>query len=343
MLVLVLSAMAAGGAARAGDSAQAEAFIQQGVELRRQGRDAPALPLFQKAYDLVATPRTAGQLGCGEMALGYWLDAEQHLGEALASPDDSWVSRNLKTLNDALTRVRANLGEIVLSGAPAGAKVTVNHRPVGLLPLAKPVRVAKGKTEIEVSAPGFLAMTQTLQVEGGARVQLVAQLVKAPPVAGTPGTSVTLAAADPAGAAAPQPPPPPLSRGQDRQNDDSGGGSVRRKIGWGLGITAGVVLVGSVVETYVWQHKRSQFNARGDCYEDVAQRGAPGCSSLFDSSRQAAVGAIIGYSAAALFAGGATVLLLTGDAPDPQQSRAFTSVACAPGLGVNLLSCHFLF
>ena len=53
--------------ARAGDAAEAEALIRQGLELRQQGRDAPALPLFQKAYDLAATPRTAGQLGCGEM------------------------------------------------------------------------------------------------------------------------------------------------------------------------------------------------------------------------------------------------------------------------------------
>ena len=49
--------------ARAGDSAEAEALIRQGVELRAQKKDERALPLFEKAYQISRSPRTAGQLG----------------------------------------------------------------------------------------------------------------------------------------------------------------------------------------------------------------------------------------------------------------------------------------
>jgi hypothetical protein len=360
--MLVIGIVGAAGVAHAGDSAQAEALIRQGVELRQQGRDAPALPLFQKAYDLVATPRTAGQLGCGEMALGYWLDAEQHLGEALAATDDPWVSKNLKTLKDALVRVRGNLGEIAVTGAPAGAKVTVNRRAVGVLPLATPVRVAKGKVDIEVSAPGFVAMTRSLQVEGGASLHLAAELVRVP-VAGavgapastaspaTPapqrsgGTTGGTAVSSPPVAALPSRLPGPASSGPG-DADEGGGGSVRRKIGWGLGVTAGAVLVGSVVETFVWQRKRNQFNTTTGCFEDAGMRGAPGCSSLFDSAHQAEVITLIGYAAAAVLAGGAAALLLTGDAPEPRRSGGAgvaSNVACAPGAGASLLSCRFTF
>ena len=73
--------------ARAGDSAEAEALIRQGVELRAQKKDERALPLFEKAYQLSRTPRTAGQLGLVEIALGYFVDAEKYLSEALGSPD----------------------------------------------------------------------------------------------------------------------------------------------------------------------------------------------------------------------------------------------------------------
>ena len=86
-LLLVLSGAA--GPARAGESGEAESLIRQGVELRSQKKDERALPLFEKAYQISRSPRTAGQLGLVEMALGYFVDAEkyleglpQHLGEA---------------------------------------------------------------------------------------------------------------------------------------------------------------------------------------------------------------------------------------------------------------------
>src|SRR5687767_11306624 len=66
--------------------AQVEELIRQGNELRRDGKDHAAVGLFQKAYDLQRSPRTAGQLGLAESALGYWMAAERHLGEALAAP-----------------------------------------------------------------------------------------------------------------------------------------------------------------------------------------------------------------------------------------------------------------
>ena len=81
--------------ARAGESGEAEALIRQGVELRAQKKDERALPLFEKAYQLSRSPRTAGQLGLVEMALGYFVDAEKYLSEAVASPDHPWVAKNL--------------------------------------------------------------------------------------------------------------------------------------------------------------------------------------------------------------------------------------------------------
>jgi hypothetical protein len=53
------------------DAAEVEALIAKGNELRRAGTPGPALPYFQKAYELARTPRTAGQLGLAELAAGY--------------------------------------------------------------------------------------------------------------------------------------------------------------------------------------------------------------------------------------------------------------------------------
>jgi hypothetical protein len=150
----VLLGVASGGEAYATDPAAVEALIARGVELRRAGDDVRALPLFKQAYDQAGTPRSAAQLGLVEMQLGYHAEADRHLREALASPDDFWVRKNRTALEGALADLRGRLAEIHIRGTPAGAEVLVNQRPVGRLPLDGPVRVAKGEVTIEVRAPG---------------------------------------------------------------------------------------------------------------------------------------------------------------------------------------------
>src|SRR5262249_49377570 len=136
--------MAAGARpARAGDSAEAEALIRQGVELRSQKKDERALPLFEKAYQISRSPRAAGQLGLVEMALGYFVDAERYLGEAVSSPDHPWVAKNLPTLKAQLAAAKGQIGELFIVGEPAGAEVLVNGKSVGKLPLAAPIRLDK--------------------------------------------------------------------------------------------------------------------------------------------------------------------------------------------------------
>jgi hypothetical protein len=101
-----------------------------------------------------------------------------------------------------------------------------------------------------------------------------------------------------------------------------------------------------VIETFVWQRRRHQFNTTAGCYENADKRGDPGCSSLFDSSQQAELITIVGYAATALLAGGATALLLTGDTPEPRRSssaRVALGWACVPGVGVSAVSCRLSF
>ena len=57
------------------------------------------------------------------MALGYFVDAERYLGEAVASPDHPWVAKNLATLKAQLATAKAQIGELYIIGEPAGAEV----------------------------------------------------------------------------------------------------------------------------------------------------------------------------------------------------------------------------
>ena len=88
------------------DAAEVEALIAKGNELRRAGTPGPALPYFQKAYELARTPRTTGQLGLAELAAGYPVEAETHLSAALAWSNDPSIVKYRQILADALTMAR---------------------------------------------------------------------------------------------------------------------------------------------------------------------------------------------------------------------------------------------
>ena len=82
-----------------------EALIKQGVELRRQGKDAKAEGYMRRAYQLAATPRTAAQLGLVEVAVKNYLDAEAHLSEALRGKI-RWLSWRIFPIGGPMFRFR---------------------------------------------------------------------------------------------------------------------------------------------------------------------------------------------------------------------------------------------
>jgi PEGA domain-containing protein len=190
--------------AAAGESGDAEALIREGVELRAKGKDERALPLFEKAYQTSRTPRTAGQLGLVELAVGYFVEAERYLSEAIASPDHPWVAKNLPMLKKQLEAAKTKIGELAVTGTPAGAEVWVNGKVAGTLPLPAPIRLDKGRVEVQVRATGYFTATDAVNITGGKREDRSYALVRQPAAAPPP-----VATAPAPVAAAPKPTAPP--------------------------------------------------------------------------------------------------------------------------------------
>src|SRR5260370_36962488 len=137
-ILLMLAAVLGGSVARAAEDAEpakVEDLIRRAIDLRRSGHDNRAFPLLQEAYERAPSPRTAAQLGLVEMALGYKLEAERHLSEAVESRRDLWVNKNRSILESALVDVRAAIGEVAIQG-PAGADVPVRGKAAGRPPMA---------------------------------------------------------------------------------------------------------------------------------------------------------------------------------------------------------------
>lgn len=192
--ILLLSASRAA----AGDpAADVDVMIKKAVELRHQGKDQEALTELRRAAAIANPPRLSAQTGFAEQALGLWAAAEKHLQEGLDQGADPWIAKHRATLEQSLAFVRDRLATLDVWGSPEGAEILVNGEPMGTLPLASPLRVAAGTTQLSVRAKGFTTSFRTLELAAGSnereRVVLLAQEVP-PPGEATPPTGAAVPA-----------------------------------------------------------------------------------------------------------------------------------------------------
>ena len=358
--------------ARAGDSAEAEALIRQGVELRAQKKDERALPLFEKAYQVSRSPRTAGQLGLVEMALGYFVDAEKYLGEAVASPDHPWVAKNLATLKAQLATAKSQIGELYVIGEPVGAEVVVNGKSAGRLPLSGPVRLDKGRVDVQVRAAGYVPISDTVTMVGGKREDRSYRLQReavavappppppptttAPPAKEMPKPVETIPPAPPTNVATATPPPAdaPPAASITATPAPAGEPSSLRPVAYGVAIGAGAALIFGAVEGVLAIKKRNDFNNHlGPDPNDPSNTGTqitdcntmaptPDCKSIQDSWSRSRTLSIVGFIAGGVLAGGAAALWVISS-PKEQAAGTASAFACAPDLGSRGLSCRMQF
>lgn len=80
-------------------TAQTDAWMEEGIRLRAERRDAEALAVFRRAWEAARSPEARAQMALAEQALGLWIDAERDLLAALAAADHPWIARNRGALD----------------------------------------------------------------------------------------------------------------------------------------------------------------------------------------------------------------------------------------------------
>jgi hypothetical protein len=184
--IAVLAASVVGSSVRAAEPETADQLVAKGVELRKKGDHAGALREFQAAHEKEPSGRTLAQMGIAEATLQRWVDAENHLSQALES-SIPWVEKNRATLEQTLQVVRTHTAEISIYGT-TGAVVTVEDKVVGRIPLATIPRVNEGDVTIKVESPGHKPFVQTLPAKGGSRLIVTATLEPLVPEPTAPAT-----------------------------------------------------------------------------------------------------------------------------------------------------------
>ena len=186
VLGAVLLSLVASRQAAAGDADDADALVKHGLLLRRQGKDTEALDEFGRAYALHPTPRGRAQIALAEQALGHWVEAEQHLVEALGASDDVWISANRAPLESGLANIRTRLGWLEVTADVPTAELWVNDVRVGTLPLERPIRLEAGSAVVEVRADGHAPTRRITAIEPGGSAREAVHLVPLPEATVTP-------------------------------------------------------------------------------------------------------------------------------------------------------------
>jgi hypothetical protein len=325
------------------DAADYDSLMSDAIGQRRAGDDAAALRLFQEAYGLNKTPKALTQIALAEQALGRWSAADKHLRQALESGADPWIKKNRLVIDRSLDIIATHVGQLDLSGKPAGAEVRVDGELVGALPLPHSITVTAGGVAIEVSARGYLPIVRSATISAHTLTREIFNLQSMAPVA-DPGT-------------VPQSPSSSGSTdavavGVPRSKDDAGGvatppaatqpsgaGSTRLPLVLAAGGLSVASLAFGIVEHLSWQNKVTSFGSTDGCGTTLPDKGVPGCQALYDDGQHAKIRAFVGYGLAAAFAATAIVLHLTDPSRDSEPPR----VACAPDWMTTGVGCAFAF
>lgn len=286
---------------------EAERLIDEGVELRRAGKEREALERFRQAYELDPSPRAQGQMGLAAKSLRLWVEAERHLQGALSATSDAWVDKNRAALEQALEVVSNNVASLRVETNAPSAKLYVNGRELTDLPMSEALRVVAGAAQLEVRAPGYQTARrrETLPARRvtALRIELEAEAPAPPAPAPVPIETP-----------APAAPPPP-------ERDDGG---TQRTWAW---VAGGVGLVGIGAGTYFGLRTLSLKSERDDVCPDAectSQRGV----DLDESARSSALVSTIGFGVGAAALGTAAVLWLT--APKTESEAPSVGAALGP-------------
>jgi tetratricopeptide (TPR) repeat protein len=336
-----MAALCARPAAAATKAEQAEALIHEGVELRAHDQTARALTVFEKAYQLSRSPRTAAQLGLCELELAKYVDAQRHLLEALASPDHPWIAKNKSILMRQLATAAANVGELALTVSPSGADVLLDGKPIDRSLAGAAIPLEKGTVEVEVRAPGYQPARERITIRGGQREQRTYLLLPETPVG--PAVAMPIEAPPPASGAAVDLTATPPPAGQAARNE--------RLAAWITGGAALGALALGTLEAFNAASKRDAFNSHtavqgGVVVQDCGTAALDAaCKPLKDSYDTALTLSVVGFvSAAALGAASAVLFRLSsGHAGTPESSSVARSFACVPEPGVRGVGCALRF
>jgi hypothetical protein len=315
---LSLTLLLAAGAARAQDAStrqKARGLLVEGAALLGSGDYARALQRFQRAYELVPSPKIHYNLGQAYDGLARPAEAlaafERFLSEASDAP-----AANRTRARQLVARLRSEVAFVALAGDLHGATLFVDGAKVDIRALRELV-VNPGPHSISAEKAGAPAFLARIEATAGQRVEVLIRFASVAPIASAvapPASVPTLPPVTASQAAASQVP----------AASSKAEGSWHRPVGWtlaGLGVAA---IATGVATLLLSNQKFAAFNADPECGASKPRFGGSACATFHeDGGTLRAISTISLVSAGVLAAGSVAFFLM---APSEPERHAFSCV-----------------
>jgi tetratricopeptide (TPR) repeat protein len=314
---LMMLVAARADAQSSGASTLAEQLFAQGRELARENRWAEACPKFEASlkYDPVLGTRL-NLAACYEH-VGKLASAWSLYRQAVDLASQAGDARRRDYARKQAAALEPRLPRLVITppaDPPPGLLVTRDGTPIDPAALGVPLYVDPGPHEIAASAPGFVAVAQTVTVaEARAETVALPALQRPAPRADRPANpSINAAAAS----AAPAIPP------RDEGPETVAPSSTRRRAG--LWVGAGGVAVLGVGLVFGAKANSSYSDAKRLCGSDLRCDAASydrGRRSISDARSSATISTVLVAAGGVAIAAGAFVFLTAPSARDRVTAR----------------------
>lgn len=289
-----------GGGAAGGESlevVQARKHFSQGLKLYKDGDFDAALVQFERAYAVKPNYKVLYNIAQSYFELRQYVEARDSLTRYVKDGGDAIDAERRASVENDLAELQRRISHLKLVVNVAGAAVYVDGKKVGTTPLASTVDVSEGQRTIAIESPDRGSKQRVVRVAGGEEhiIEIAFEEQSKP--------------TQPSSARSTDQPSAPKSSGL-------GAGF------WVTGVSALALGAGAGVMGYL------TLEAEQDRDDKLDQLGVPQ-SELDDSRDKAKTFALttdILAGSAVVFAGIATVLLITHDS-DPHQ----VGLAVAPG------------
>jgi hypothetical protein len=311
------------------ESAETEALLRKGIQLRREGADEAALAVFLEAHSQSPeSVRVLLHVATAAQAASKWLMADEYLRKAAEHSDDPYYQRYRTEIEEVRAATAQRVGQFRAVGEPEGAQVILNGQVVGTLPMETPKNLEAGTYVLEVTKPGFYRLRRPIAVPGSV---LTRETVALNPRAA--GSSDDLGSTG-------------NGVGVDTRTGEPPAWWSQPWVSWtllGVGVAGGAT---SGIGFYLRERAVDKWNDEGRCL-NPSQPDLPRSQVCSDTRNDIDVGeqvAVIGGVVGVAFAGAALThwLATSGDdEPDAASSalgarKSARSLSCSPGV-LNLV------
>jgi hypothetical protein len=183
-LVIILGALAAPQAARAGEKEEARKHYDRAIELVDDGQLEGAIVEFQRSYDLTHHFAVLYNIGQVFVSLAKPVEAVDAYERYLVGGGKSIPAARRAEVEQEIARQKARIATLEIRGLPEGATVRLDGKDIGKAWVAGPVRVGVGTHTVTASAEGYDPAQTEVTVAG--EDQKVVELVLAQHVAEPP-------------------------------------------------------------------------------------------------------------------------------------------------------------